>query len=361
MNEVAGVPNDASGAASAMGAVVIGRNEGPRLERCLRSIIRQCSAVVYADSGSTDGSPAQARLAGCEVIELDPSRPFSAARSRNEGFALLRSLHPSISHVQFVDGDCEVEAGWMERAGRELAERKEAAVVFGALEERDPESSVYNRLCHMEWQRAPGEVLASGGIFMARAEAFERVGGFNAAIVAGEEPELCLRLRGAGWKIICLPDPMAIHEAGMTRFSQWWKRTVRAGHGYAQGMAIRGFSGEKHDARQVVSALSWGFLAPAAALASLAVSPWVRWSPWIAGAVFLGFAALAWRVYRSRRSLGDGPRDARLYAFFCLLSKPAMALGVLKYFLNRLRGASPAIIEYKTGPVESPRPLEKTR
>jgi hypothetical protein len=281
------------------------------------------------------------------VIEIDPSLPFSAARSRNEGFARLRSLYPSIPFVQFVDGDCEVEADWLESAHRDLAKRADAAVVFGGLKERDPDSTVYNRLCHMEWRSRPGEALSSGGIFMARAEAFDQVGGFNRAIVAGEESELCLRLRQAGWKIICLPQPMAIHEAGITRFAQWWKRTVRAGHSYAQGMAVRGLRGEKHHARQVFSSFLWGLLAPAAAVGSLIAGRWIAWSPWIALAVLLAFGALGARVYRSRRALGDGPRDAALYAAFCLLGKPAMALGSLKFFLVRLRGDQPGMIEYK--------------
>ena len=93
-----------------VGVVVIGRNEGPRLERCLASLIGAAQKIVYVDSGSTDGSVQMARRLGVEVVELDMTMPFTAARARNEGFARLQHVLPSMRHVQFVDGDCEVVA-----------------------------------------------------------------------------------------------------------------------------------------------------------------------------------------------------------------------------------------------------------
>ena len=50
------------------------------------------------------------------------------------------------------------------------------------------------------------------------------VGGFNPAVIAGEEPELCVRLRQAGWKIHRLDAEMTLHDAAMTSWRQWWKR-----------------------------------------------------------------------------------------------------------------------------------------
>ena len=76
--------------AADIGAVAIARNEGERLKSCLRSLIGKCAAVVYVDSGSSDGSVAFARSLGVEVVELDLSKPFSMARARNAGFAGLR-------------------------------------------------------------------------------------------------------------------------------------------------------------------------------------------------------------------------------------------------------------------------------
>lgn len=70
------------------GVVVIGRNEGERLRQCLRSLLPTVVAV-YVDSGSTDGSAKWARDNGAEVVDLDASVPFTAARVRNAGFQRL--------------------------------------------------------------------------------------------------------------------------------------------------------------------------------------------------------------------------------------------------------------------------------
>ena len=98
-----------------VGCVVIGRNEGERLRACIESVLAQSRAVVYVDSGSSDDSVAIARSLGVATLELDPSRSFTAARSRNEGLQHLKST-PDIQFVQFVDGDCTLATGWLEAA-----------------------------------------------------------------------------------------------------------------------------------------------------------------------------------------------------------------------------------------------------
>ncbi len=127
---------------SEVGVVVIGRNEGERLVRSLASVRAQNVSIVYVDSGSTDGSVVAARTAPVEVVELDCNQPFTAARARNTGFARLRELRPDLNYVQFVDGDCELSAGWIATAAAFLNERAEVAVVAGRLLERDRNASV---------------------------------------------------------------------------------------------------------------------------------------------------------------------------------------------------------------------------
>src|SRR5262245_59959307 len=90
-----------------LGVVVIGRNEGKRLRRCLRSL-RAAEMVIYVDSGSTDGSPEWVRAQRAEVVALDMTTPFTAARARNAGWRRLREMAPYCRYVQFVDGDCEM-------------------------------------------------------------------------------------------------------------------------------------------------------------------------------------------------------------------------------------------------------------
>src|SRR5690349_9304100 len=146
-----------------IGVVAIGRNEGERLRACLVSARRDCNAVVYVDSGSSDDSLSLARSLGVHVVELDLSIPFTAARARNEGFAKLKQVDPQIEFVQFVDGDCEIIAGWIERARTQLAAMPKAAVVCGRRRERFPDASIYNRLCDMEWNTPIGQTKSCGG------------------------------------------------------------------------------------------------------------------------------------------------------------------------------------------------------
>jgi glycosyltransferase involved in cell wall biosynthesis len=98
-----------------VGAVLIGRNEGARLLRCLASVTGKAVRVVYVDSGSTDGSVAAAAAAGAEVVVLDMAQPFTAARARNAGIERLRT-GPQLDYIQFVDGDCELQPNWIDTA-----------------------------------------------------------------------------------------------------------------------------------------------------------------------------------------------------------------------------------------------------
>ena len=196
-------------------AVAIGRNEGERLRRCLASMQGRVGRIVYVDSGSTDGSLDAAAAAGAQVVSLDLALPFTAARARNEGFALLG--HEAPAYVQFVDGDCELQPGWLETASAFLDNHPDVAAVCGRRRERHPGQSLYNRLIDCEWDTPVGETRACGGDVLMRRDAFRAVGGFDPALIAGEEPELCVRLRAAGWRIWRLDAEMTLHDAAITR------------------------------------------------------------------------------------------------------------------------------------------------
>ena len=333
---------------SRMGIVIIGRNEGERLRKCLQSV-RDCGPMVYVDSGSSDGSVEAARSLGAEALVLDTSVPFSAARARNEGFARLMELWPDVEFVQFVDGDCEIVPQWPAAAVAALSGAPDVAAVCGRLRERFPDATVYNRLCDMEWTVSPGEVDSCGGIAMYRTDAFAKAGGFDARVIAGEEPELCVRLRRAGHRILRLADEMGWHDAAMTRFSQWWRRAVRSGHAYAQGAHMHGRSPQRHWVREVRSNWLWGLWIPAAMLAA-------AWPTFGISLILLamGYAALGLKVVHYRRRTHHDPAShAAMYALFVVLGKFAAVQGQLKFHINRLRGRQTGIIEYKQ-PVPAP-------
>jgi glycosyltransferase involved in cell wall biosynthesis len=325
-----------------VGVVVIGRNEGENLRRCLESLAGTGVPVVYVDSGSTDGSMEVAAPSCAVTLALDPARPFSAARARNEGFSALLARFPGLQHVQFVDGDCTILPGWLHAASTALAERPELALVFGHLQERHPEASVYNLLCSLEWRSRPGAVVGHAGtvgIMMVRAGVFKSLGGFKESLVAGEDPEFAVRVRLSGGSLAKLDVPMATHDAHILAFAQWWKRALRAGHGIGQRYDENGTSRLRDCARELRSTVFWAYVLPVLAIVGTVVD-------WRAAALWLLYPALYAKVFLARARGGDSLYEAHVYSLFILVSKIANGLGLLLY-LYRKRKKSIRLIEYR--------------
>lgn len=320
----------------ALGVVAIGRNEGERLVACLASVPTGVP-VVYVDSASTDGSAVHARSVGAEVVDLDLSRPFTAARARNEGLARLRELWPQLRYVQFVDGDCTLAAGWLQTAQGYLEGRPRLAVVCGRRSERFPHASRYNAMCDAEWNTAVGPAAACGGDALMRIAALEEVGAFDPLLTAHEEPDLCHRLRERGWGVERIDAPMTLHDAAITRFGQWWRRNLRAGYGYAQSFAkYRGAAGNPAQGL-FPRAFAWGLALPVALLlASVALWPW---------------GLLGWLIYPAqwlrlavRERRGRRPAER---ALFTVLAKFAEGAGILRFAADRLQSRRRSAITYK--------------
>ncbi|HXB63159.1 MAG TPA: glycosyltransferase [Acidobacteriaceae bacterium] len=322
--------------------VAIGRNEGDRLKRCLRSVMGSAGTVVYVDSGSTDGSVAYAASAGCHVVELDPSRPFSAAYARNEGVACILKQAPGVPFIQFVDGDCEMAEGWLAQAVAALEQRPDVGAVSGHVRELYPEATVYNKLCDLEWRKEPGEIDATGGIFMVRTEAFMAVGGFRPEVIAAEDNEFCIRVRATGKKILHLDAEMVRHDAAMTHFSQWWRRAKRTGHAYGQVAALHGKGGEQYFVSDRRRVWVWGLALPLAAILLARVTHGASLL-----ALLAAYALQFVRIYQYGRGRGWPARDARVYAFFTVLFKFPALLGLLAYHWRQWRGDDFTIIEHK--------------
>ncbi|MEL7492059.1 MAG: glycosyltransferase [Pseudomonadota bacterium] len=320
-----------------IGFVAIGRNEGERLKRCLLSIAQVTDRVVYVDSNSSDGSVTFARERNVEVVELDMSIPFTAARARDAGFERLKEKWPDTDFVHFIDGDCEVVEGWPEKALAEIMRDDNLGVVTGWRSERFPDATVYNMMCEVEWRGPAGDIAACGGDMLVRVAAYEEAGGFNPIVIAAEDDEFCIRVRKAGYAIRRLTEEMTLHDAAMTRFSEWWARARRAGHGYAQVGAMHP-DYFRQERRRVIL---WGAVIPALAIIALLIRPWL----------IIPFIALYGLSYlKSRRGLiagGVSPENASAYGRFLVLSKAPNFLGMMTYWRRRLLNDDYKIIEYK--------------
>ena len=334
----------------ALVVVAIGRNEGERLVRCLESARAQCPAVVYVDSGSKDRSVEAARSLGVEVVELDLAVPFTAARARNEGLRRLKELHPGTEFVQFVDGDCELRPEWIPSALAAIRKEPSVAVVCGRRRERFRDETVYNRLCDLEWDTPVGEAEACGGDALMRVRALDEVRGFDPRLIAGEEPDLCFRLRGRGHKIVRIDAEMTLHDAAMRRASQWWRRMVRSGYAAAESVGRRGLSASATDRRGVRGVAVWIAGLPAATACAWFALREIDWPHPVLSALALAALAVAAQTARiawnKARDGASGP-DARLYAVSCMAAKLPQCAGVLQYAGNRLCGSTPELIEYK--------------
>jgi GT2 family glycosyltransferase len=326
-----------------LGVVVIGRNEGARLARCLASLGPGSVGppVVYVDSASSDGSPALARAHGADVVELDPSQGFTMARGRNAGLRRMLERIPDLELIQFVDGDCELRPTWLEVGQRAMDASPDTAVISGRRRERRRDANVYHRLMDMEWDTPIGEVPACHGDALMRVSFLRSAGSFDESLIAGEEPELCARLRAAGGRILRLDAEMSLHDVAIDRFGQWWRRGVRSGHAEAQVAAQHGWLHDKAATRVLASAWFWVFVVPLALL----LAAW-SFGPW----ALLGFFVYplhAAKIAVGRRRRGDSLADAMFYALFILIGRGATWLGHWSFLLTRMQRRPSTLIEYK--------------
>jgi len=326
-----------------VGVVVIGRNEGERLKRCLQSLRRQTDEIVYVDSGSSDGSVEYAESIGSSVVQLDMRIPFSAGRARNEGFQFLIKKNIKLRYIQFIDGDCEICDGWLDFAYVFFKNNESCAVVAGRRKEKFPQESIYNTLCDIEWNTPIGKAKACGGDFMIRKEAFQKVGGFNPVALASEEPEMCYRLRKKNWTIYRLDHPMTLHDAAIMRFSQWWRRNLRMGHSAAHmvSLELSAYEGKSYYLRACVSMWFWALIFPVFVL-SLAMSVNIGFLLLIT-AYMVQFFRIALYAYNRLKDA----KHSTVYSLFILAGKWPQLTGQMLYLKRKLLGNKNIIIEYK--------------
>jgi len=321
--------------------------EGRKGRESMRGIDRerertnQSDKIIYVDSGSTDESVVYAGNQDVEVLQLDMSIPFSAARARNEGFFFLLMKYPDLQYIQFIDGDCELDLSWLTTAVEFLNTNVSYAITAGRRKEQYPERSIYNQLCDIEWNTPVGETKASGGDFLVRVTAFQEVNGFNSSVIAGEEPELCYRLRQKGWRIYRINHLMTMHDAAITKFSQWWRRAIRSGHAYAHVAFLHRRDEECYQFKDCLRIWVWGLLIPV--LLVVAAFLHTLFIPLIPVLYFIQFL----RIYRGGKKSIKNVKIAMWNAWFLLIIKFPQVWGQIIFFSKQITNRKPEIIEYK--------------
>lgn len=185
------------------------RNDVLRLQRCLTSITRndyprELIEIIVVDNDSTDGSAAAARSCGAVVIR---SSGTTVAELRNRG---ARAALGSI--IAFADSDHEISRNWVATAVEVLSHPDVAATGAPCLTSPTANwvQEQYDGLRTRPVRREDTPWLGSGNMAVKRS-VFERIGGFNTALVACEDVDLCNRITGAGFRIVADPDLRSIH------------------------------------------------------------------------------------------------------------------------------------------------------
>jgi glycosyltransferase involved in cell wall biosynthesis len=328
-----------------LSVVIIGRNEGQRLVRCLDSVRAMCGVdgiveTIYVDSGSTDGSPARAAAAGVKVVAVEAARP-TAALGRNAGWRAA-----SGEFVLFLDGDTVLHPDFFRVALDAISADGTVAGVWGHRREIHPERSIYNRVLDLDWIFAAGFTEYCGGDVLMRRKALESVDGYDPTLIAGEEPELCRRMRDKGYRILHIDAPMTGHDLNMTRFRQYWRRAVRTGHAYAEVSPRFRHTDDplwQHaSVRNLSRGAFWAATPWLALVACVVEHVWWPAAAWLALLLLLAVRS-AWKV----RWKSSDVVALFFYGLHSQLQHVPILLGQLQFKVSAKRGTRRALIEYK--------------
>ncbi len=329
-----------------LSVVIIGRNEGERLIRCIRSVQAMVDfdadsvEIIYVDSNSTDDSPQQAKQLGAKVLVVHPKRP-AAAIGRNAGWQ-----HAQAPYILFLDGDTILHPDFARIALRHFTAHSKTAIVWGHRRELYPEQSLYQRVLDLDWVYRAGLTEFCGGDALMRRDVLQEVNGYNPQLIAGEEPEMCQRIRAKGYEILHIDQAMTLHDLAITRWSQYWRRAVRAGHAYAEVSNLLKNTAtplwERDAKRNLIHASVLILVAIFGAVSSVLFSTFLPLS------LSIGFfAAISIRTAWKCRWKSNNSLNLLLYAIHSHFQQIPIAFGQLSYYYLRWQGKQRGLIEYK--------------
>lgn len=225
--------------------VVVNHNAGALLTESVRTALAQAAQVIVVDNASTDSSMdlLADRLGGEPRLVVHRGKDnLGFAAGCNVGLRLAEE-----THVLFLNPDCVLGAGSLQRLVEVLEREPGAGMVGGLLVNPDgSEQGGGRRAMPTPWRSfvrafglsrlgrrwprlfpdfhlqrqplpdAPVDVEAiSGALMLVRRAAIDDVGPWDEAyFLHCEDLDWCMRFRRRGWRILFVPDAPAIHHQG---------------------------------------------------------------------------------------------------------------------------------------------------
>ena len=205
-------------------------NRKDLLRACLESVRRQSGVpfeTILVDNGSTDGSQNLAAEFGAHLICNQTNRGFCAAN--NQGIAAARG-----EFVALLNNDAEAEPGWLANLYRACSREPHVGMAASKILVWEDPTRI-DKVGHLifpdgqnrgrgagaldrgQFDREQEVLWPDGCAAMYRKSMLDRIGGFDEDFFAyGDDAELGLRARIAGWTCIYAPDAIVRHHRGST-------------------------------------------------------------------------------------------------------------------------------------------------
>jgi glycosyltransferase involved in cell wall biosynthesis len=187
-------------------AIVCAYNEARYLPGCLYSLLAQTrppDEIIVVDNASSDRTGDLARAVSGVRVVPEPVKGLAAARE-----TARRAARGDV--LAYVDADCRAPSTWLQRVERRLDRRPDALAVTGPYRFYDWDRTgrmlvrAYDLLVAppthtlLHYGLGAGAILY-GGNFAVRADALERINGFDRSIeFHGEDTNLGRRLTPFG-------------------------------------------------------------------------------------------------------------------------------------------------------------------
>jgi GT2 family glycosyltransferase len=182
--------------------------------------------LVVMDNGSTDGSYEMLLADYASFARIEQVKGVTVGALRNLGAALTRC-----DILVFLDSDCVIPEDYFDQALQVLQTKRVDATGSKVSLPECPNWVEKVWYAMHSTQREGYRNYINSGNLVVRKSAFDAVGGFDGALVTGEDSDLCIRLNQRGYKVYVAPSVRAIHLANDKTLTVFFRKHIWRGLG----------------------------------------------------------------------------------------------------------------------------------